>query len=81
MPDTSEASTAPDLLRPLTVAGRRAIVELGGAAAAADVLFVERWEISPTPGAAAALRFGQIRRANPDLVAAIRAELEKARAE
>jgi hypothetical protein len=45
----------------------------------ADLLFLERWEIAPIPGSAAALRVSQIRRANPDLVAAVRAELAAAR--
>lgn len=40
-----------------------------------DLLFLERWEISPVPGSAAALRVSQIRRANPELAAAIRCEL------
>ena len=61
--------------RPLTDAVRRALVTLNDPAAASDLLFLERWEISPLPGAAAALRVGQLRRANPHLVAEIRAEL------
>jgi hypothetical protein len=40
-----------------------------------DLLFLERWEICPVPGPAAALRISQIRRANPELAAAIRCEL------
>ena len=44
-------------------------------ARAEDLLFLERWELCPQPGPAAALRIAQIRRANPDLAAAIRAEL------
>ncbi len=40
-----------------------------------DLLFLERWEICPVPGSAAALRVSQIRRANPELAAAIRGEL------
>jgi hypothetical protein len=39
-------------------------------------LFLERWEICPLPGSAAALRVSQIRRANPELAAAIRSELD-----
>jgi hypothetical protein len=42
---------------------------------ARDLLFLERWEISPQPGTATALRVSQIRRANPELAAAIRREL------
>ena len=40
-----------------------------------DLLFLERWEICPLPGSAAALRVSQIRRANPELAAAIQREL------
>jgi hypothetical protein len=42
---------------------------------AADLLFLEQWEMHPLPGAAVALRVSQIRRANPELAAAIRAEI------
>lgn len=42
---------------------------------ASDLLFLERWELCPMPGPAAALRISQIRRANPELAAAIRREL------
>jgi len=45
----------------------------------ADLMFLERWERFPLPGAAAALRINQIRRANPSLVAEIRAELHLGR--
>jgi hypothetical protein len=40
-----------------------------------DFLFLERWEICPLPGSAAAQRVSQIRRANPELVTEIRREL------
>jgi hypothetical protein len=40
-----------------------------------DLLYLERWELHPLPGSAAALRVSQIRRANPELAAAIRDEL------
>ena len=39
-----------------------------------DFLFLEQWERDPMPGPASALRIKQIRRANPDLAAAIRLE-------
>ena len=42
-------------------------------------MFLELWERVPMPGAFAALRVGQIRRANPELAAEIRAELERGR--
>ncbi len=61
--------------RPLTHAVERALSTVRDAASTADLLFLERWEISPLPGAAAALRVGQLRRANPTLAAEIRAEL------
>lgn len=48
--------------------------------AAEDLLFLERWEMDPLPGTAAALRVGQIRRANPELAAEIRAEVSRNRA-
>ena len=42
---------------------------------AEDFLYLESWERTPTPGPAAALRIQQIRRANPELAAAIRHEV------
>ena len=72
----SSARTKPSAYDgPLTLAVRRALAEVHDEASASDLLFLERWEISPLPGAAAALRVGQLRRANPDLAAEIRAEL------
>jgi hypothetical protein len=61
--------------RPLTLAVQRALTTVRDPASTADLLFLERWEISPLPGVAAALRVGQLRRANPGLAAEIRAEL------
>ena len=61
--------------RPLTRAVQRALSAVHDAASMADLLFLERWEISPEPSAAAALRVGQLRRANPGLAAEIRAEV------
>jgi hypothetical protein len=40
-----------------------------------DLIYLETWEQAPQPGSAAALRVVQLRRANPALAAAIRAEL------
>lgn len=40
-----------------------------------DLLYLEAWEMAPEPGAGPALRIHQIRRANPELAAAIRQEL------
>jgi hypothetical protein len=63
----------PDL--PCTMALRRLLAVRHDDAWAADMLFLERWEMSPSPGTGTALRVTQIRRANPELAAAIRAEL------
>ncbi len=60
---------------PCTMALRRRMAEGMDRSFAADLLFLERWEISPAPGSGAALRVSQIRRANPELAAAIRAEV------
>ncbi len=60
---------------PLTRAVQRALATVHDAASASDLLFLERWEISPEPSAAAVLRVGQLRRANPSLAAEIRAEV------
>jgi len=68
-----------DPTRPCTAAVRRVLDVVDDHAVAADLLFLERWEMSPMPGAAAALRVGQIRRANPALAAEIRAELKHGR--
>jgi hypothetical protein len=43
-----------------------------------DLLFLEAWEIDPPANLGATLRAGQIRRANPGLVAAIEQELKTA---
>ncbi len=64
-----------DLDVPLTAALRRILPTVRDQSSAADLLFLERWEICPQPGAAMALRVSQLRRANPELAAAIRAEL------
>ena len=62
---------------PLTMALRQAAPKLGNSAALVDWLFLERWEVEPQPGVAQVLRISQIRRANPELAAAIRAELSR----
>jgi hypothetical protein len=59
-----------------TEALRRVLPQVRDDMSAADLLFLERWEMYPLPGAAAALRVAQIRRANPQLAAAIRAEVK-----
>ena len=75
MPDTTTRTRPIATDRPLTLAVQRAMATMRDQASASDLLFLERWEISPVPGAAAALRVGQLRRANPTLTAEIRAEL------
>ena len=62
------------IAEPRTDALRRALAAASDNVAA-DLRFLEAWEADPRPGAGVALRVGQIRRANPDLAAAIRAEL------
>ncbi len=64
---------------PRTEAVRRVLEHLRDHTSQADLLFLERWELRPSPGSAAALRVGQIRRANPTLAAEIRAELSHGR--
>ncbi len=64
------------LNHPLTQTVRRAIDLAANDTVTADLLFLERWEIQALPGAAAALRVTQIRRANPDLAAALRLEVD-----
>lgn len=58
-----------------TAALRRALDLVRDRTSAADLLFIEAWLMDPAPGAAAALRVVQIRRANPTLVAEINAEI------
>ena len=62
---------------PRTDALRRALATCK-TEAAAELQFLEQWEIDPQPGLGTALRVGQIRRANPALAAEIRAELTDA---
>jgi hypothetical protein len=62
-----------------TLALRRALETVRDGRSVADLLFLEKWEMQPLPGAAAALRINQLRRANPALAAEIRAELALSR--
>jgi hypothetical protein len=71
----SEDSKIFDPALPRTATLRGVLPAIRDHASVADLLFLERWELCPLPGAAAALRVSQIRRANPRLAAAIRAEL------
>ncbi|GAN77361.1 hypothetical protein [Acidisphaera rubrifaciens] len=60
---------------PMTQALRRRLGSVTNDAQMRDLLYLEAWERDPQPGAGAALRINQIRRANPELAAEIRAEL------
>jgi hypothetical protein len=62
---------------PRTEALRRALRQVRDEAAAADLMFLEDWQTQRHPGVAAYLRASQIRRANPELAAQIRAELSR----
>jgi hypothetical protein len=58
-----------------TEALRRVLAQPLSSSAVADYLFLEAWERNPSAKPGTALRVGQIRRANPVLAAAIRAEV------
>lgn len=73
MPDIS--TLAPTMTQALRVA----LENTRDRKTAEDLIFLECWERNPTSGTAANLRAAQIRRANPELAAAIRAELSAKR--
>ena len=75
----TDPATRPDFSRAQTEAVRRAVADSRDHRTVADLLFLERWEMAPIPGPAAALRAAQIRRANPTLAAQLRAEVARAR--
>ena len=62
-----------------TEALRRVLAQPLPSSAIADFLFLEAWEREPSDRPGTPLRVGQIRRANPILAAAIRAEISGAR--
>ena len=64
-----------DPLAPMTAVLQNAFPCIRDRSAQADLLFLERWELVPQSGTALALRVQQIRRANPELAEAIRAEI------
>jgi hypothetical protein len=64
---------------PRTTAVRLALTDCRDPGSAADLLYLEAWEYDPAPGTAAALRIAQIRRANPELAAAVREEVAQER--
>jgi hypothetical protein len=65
---------------PQTEVLRRVLAEPLPISVVADYLFLEAWEREPSDNAGVTLRIGQIRRANPALAAAIRAEIDRSRA-
>ncbi len=64
------------LKQPVTQAVRTALQGINNSVFEADLLFLEAWEMYPSSHLGVTLRAGQIRRANPGLVAAIDAELK-----
>ncbi len=70
----SSASMSPR--PPFTQAVRRALQDARDSRLEADLLFLEAWEIHPSPHLGVTLRASQIRRANPALAAEIDAELK-----
>jgi hypothetical protein len=64
--------------QPRTEAVRRALRAASDETAVSDLLFLEAWEVQAPRDIASTLRAGQIRRANPLLAEAIRAELRTA---
>jgi len=64
------------LPRPLTQAVSLALRDIHDPGARSDLLFLEAWEMQRPANLGATLRASQIRRANPDLAAAIERELK-----
>jgi hypothetical protein len=60
---------------PYTLAVRQALQNVNNSKIADDLLFLEAWEIQPSSNLGITLKVSQIRRANPELAAAIDAEL------
>lgn len=61
---------------PFTLAVRQALQNVNNSRIAEDLLFLEAWEMHPSSNLGVTLKASQIRRANPDLAAAIGAELK-----
>jgi hypothetical protein len=61
---------------PFTLAVRQALQNANNSRIADDLLFLEAWEMHPSSNLGVTLKASQIRRANPDLAAAIDAELK-----
>ncbi len=62
--------------QPFTRAVRQALQGVNNSVIEADLLFLEAWEMRPSSNLGVTLRASQIRRANPELAAAIDAELK-----
>ena len=62
---------------PRTEVLRRMLTTVRDETIVADLLFLEEWSTQSRPAIADCLRASQIRRANPDLAEAIRAELNR----
>jgi hypothetical protein len=63
---------------PMTRALRLALQNVNNDRIADDLLFLEAWEMHPSSNLGVTLKASQIRRANPELAAAIDAELKGA---
>jgi hypothetical protein len=74
----SDHAPASGRAEPCTAAARRVLAAAWDRNVSDDLLFLERWEMAPVHGTAAALRAAQIRRANPALAEAVRSELARA---
>jgi hypothetical protein len=61
---------------PYTLAVRQALQNVNNSRFEEDLLFLEAWEMHPSPDLGVTLKASQIRRANPSLAAAIDAELK-----
>ena len=70
------SSTTASWYRPQTEAVRRALQVAHDPASVRDLLFLEAWEAQSMCDIGSTLRASQIRRANPELAEAIRAELD-----
>ena len=61
----------------MTDALRQVLDQVSDPPVVADLMFLDAWERDPQWGNGFALRIGQLRRANPTLAAAIRAEVAR----
>jgi hypothetical protein len=63
---------------PFTSAVRQALQNVNNSVIEEDLLFLEAWQMHPSASLGQTLKASQIRRANPELAAAIAAELKRA---